>query len=150
VTSAPSPMLGVQGAIISLLRGDAALLAMVGVMRGAEATPASTVYDFVPEQVPYPFVVVGEAIETPDNRHGGFGRQTVPTLHVWDQYRGYTRVLRIGSRITELLDHQPLTVPGVDWIATRYEFGQTLTDPEPPGDIRHLVLRYRVVTEQHP
>lgn len=97
MTSAPSPMLGVQGAIISLLRGDAALLAMVGVMRGAEATPASTVYDFVPEQVPYPFVVVGEAIETPDNRHGGFGRQTVPTLHVWDQYRGYTRVLRIGS-----------------------------------------------------
>ena len=33
-------------------------------------------------------------------------------------------------------------------MATRFEFSQTLTDPEPPGDIRHVVLRYRVVTEQ--
>lgn len=137
--TAPSPLLPVQGAIVALLREDPALTAMV---RG--------VYDYLPEDVPYPFVVVGEAIETPDNRHGGFGRQTVPTLHVWDQYRGYARLLRVGARITELLDHQPLTIPGVDWIATRYEFSQTLTDPEPPGDIRHLVLRYRVVTEQHP
>ncbi|MCI4045133.1 DUF3168 domain-containing protein [Streptomyces sp. TRM75563] len=138
MTTAPSPMLGVQGAIWSLLSTDPELADM----------PAA-VYDYVPEDVPYPFVVIGEAIETPDNRHGGFGRETVPTLHVWDQYRGYARVLRIGDRITELLDHQPLTIPGQDWIATRFEFSQTLTDPEPPGNIRHLVLRYRIVTEQH-
>lgn len=149
MTTAPSPMLGVQGAMVALLRGDTALLAMVGAMRGATASPASTVYDYVPEDVPYPFIVIGEAIETPDNRHGGFGRQTVPTLHVWDQYRGYARVLRVGARVTELLDHQPLNVPGLSHVATRFEFSQTLTDPEPPGDIRHLVLRYRVVTEQH-
>lgn len=149
MTTAPSPMLGVQGAMVALLRGDTTLLDMVGAMRGAAATPASTVYDYVPEDVPYPFIVIGEAIETPDNRHGGFGRQTVPTLHVWDRYRGYARVLRVGDRVTTLLDHQPLTIPGADWIATRFEFSQTLTDPEPPGDIRHLVLRYRVVTEQH-
>lgn len=139
MTTAPSPMLPVQGAILAVLTGDAALTDMT-----------DAVYDYLPEDVPYPFVQLGEAIETPDNRHGGFGRQTVPTLHVWDQNRGYARVLRIGARITELLDHQPLPIPGQSWIATRFEFGQTLTDPEPPGDIRHLVLRYRVVTEQHP
>ena len=138
MTTAPSPMLGVQGAIWSLLSTDPELVGL----------PAA-VYDYVPEDVPYPFVVIGEAIETPDNRHGGFGRETVPTLHVWDQYRGYARVLRIGARITELLDHQPLAIPGQSWIATRFEFSQTLTDPEPPGNIRHLVLRYRIVTEQH-
>ncbi|WP_318196909.1 DUF3168 domain-containing protein [Streptomyces sp. MCL20-2] len=139
MSTAPSPMLPVQGALHSVLSGDSTLGALI-----------EGIYDYLPEDVPYPFVHLGEAVETPDNRHGGFGRQTVPTLHVWDQYRGYARVLRIGARITELLDHQPLTIPGHDWIATRFEFSQTLTDPEPPGNIRHLVLRYRVVTEQHP
>ena len=139
MTTAPTPMLPVQGAIITKLRADVPLTVVV-----------ASVYDYLPQNVPYPFVVVGEAVETPDNRHGGFGRQTVVTLHVWSQYRGYAQALGIGARITELLDHQPLTVPGLVHIATRFEFSQTLTDPEPPGDIRHLVLRYRVVTEQHP
>ncbi|MFE2936664.1 DUF3168 domain-containing protein [Streptomyces sp. NPDC059278] len=139
MTDALTPMLPVQGAVYQRLSGDLALTAMV-----------SKIYDYLPETVPYPFIVLGEAVETPDNRHGGFGRQTAITLHVWSQYRGYAQVLRIGARVTALLDHQPLTIPGLDHIATRFEFSQPLTDPEPPGDIRHLVLRYRVVTEQHP
>ncbi|MFJ6615457.1 DUF3168 domain-containing protein [Streptomyces sp. NPDC091289] len=138
MTTAPSPMLGVQGALHAVLSTDGELSALI-----------EGIYDYLPEEVPYPFVQIGEVLETPDNRHGGFGRETVPTLHVWDRYRGYARVLRIGERITALLDHQPLTIPGVDWIATRFEFSQTLTDPEPPGNIRHLVLRYRIVTEKH-
>lgn len=136
--SAPAPMLAVQSAVYARLKGDATLTGMI-----------SGVYDYVPEDATYPFVVIGEALETPDNRHGGFGRQTVITLHAWSRYQGYAQVLRIGARVTELLDHQPLTIPGLSWIATRFEFSQTLTDPEPPGDIRHLVLRYRIVTEQH-
>jgi len=130
-------MLPVQGAMDARLRGDAELMSMI-----------KGLYDYVPEDCEYPFVVTGDVIETPDNRLASFGRQTVVTLHVWSQYRGYAQALRIGARITALLDHQPLTVPGLAHVVTRYEFGQTLTDPEPPGDIRHLVLRYRVVTEQ--
>lgn len=136
--TAPSPMLPVQAAVYARLTGDATLTGMI-----------SGVYDYVPENAAYPFVVIGEALETPDNRHGGFGRETVITLHVWSQYEGYAQALRIGERVTALLDHQPLTIPTVSHIATRFEFAQTLTDPEPPGNIRHLVLRYRVVTEQH-
>lgn len=137
-TPAPSPMLPVQSAVYARLKNDATLTSMI---RG--------VYDFVPEDEAYPFVVIGEAIETPDNRHGGFGRETVITLHVWSRYQGYAQALRIGARVTALLDHQPLAIEGSDHIATRFEFSQTLTDPEPPGDIRHLVLRYRIATEQH-
>lgn len=136
--TAPAPMLPVQSAVYGKLTGDATLAGMI-----------SGVYDYVPEDVDYPFVVIGEALETPDNWHGGFGRETVITLHVWSRYQGYAQALRIGAQVTALLDHQPLTITGLAWIATRFEFSQTLTDPEPPGDIRHLVLRYRVVTEQH-
>lgn len=139
MTTAPSPMLPLQGAVLAVLRGDGDLMAL-----------ASGVYDYVPEKVGYPFVVVGEAIETPANAHDRFARETVLTLHVWSQHRGHSQGLAIAARITALLDHQPLTVPGLAHVVTRFEFSQTLTDPEPPGNIRHVVLRYRVITEQLP
>ncbi|MFI2367303.1 DUF3168 domain-containing protein [Streptomyces sp. NPDC018833] len=137
--TSPLPLLSVQTALYAKLTGDATLMDM-----------ATGVYDYVPEDAVYPYIVIGEAIETPDNAHDRFGRQTVPTLHVWDQHRGFRRVLQIGSRVNALLDHQPLTISGLHHVVTRYEFSQTLTDPEPPGDIRHLVLRYRTLTEQTP
>ncbi|MEU2077103.1 DUF3168 domain-containing protein [Streptomyces sp. NPDC013489] len=139
MTTAPLPFLAVQTALYGKLTADAPLMALV-----------TGVYDFVPETAVYPYIHLGEAIETPRNAHDRFGRETVVTLHVWDRHRGFKTVLQIGARITALLDHQPLTIPGLAHIVTRYEFGQPLTDPEPPGDIRHLVLRFRIVTEQTP
>ncbi|MFD4320110.1 DUF3168 domain-containing protein [Streptomyces sp. NPDC058548] len=132
-----SPMLAIQGALRTLLADDAELQDL-GV----------TVYDYLPEATAYPFIVIGEATEVPANAHDRFGWETVPALHVWDQYRGFKRVLQIGGRLTALLDHQPLTVPGYAHVVTRFEYGQPLTDPEPPGNIRHLVQRYRVITAQ--
>lgn len=137
--TSPLPFFAVQTALYTRLKGDSTLMGLV-----------TGVYDYVPETAVYPYIVIGEAIETPRNAHDRYGRQTVVTLHVWDQYKGFKRVLQIGARIQALLDHQPLTLTGLAHVATRYEFGQPLTDPEPPGDIRHLVLRYRIVTEQTP
>ena len=134
--TSPSPLLPVQQALYSRLTGDSALMDLI-----------TGVYDYVPETAVYPYLVLGEAIETPDNRHGGFGRQTVATLHVWTRHRGHSRGLTIGAQVTALLDHQPLTITGLHHVSTLFEFSQPLVDPEPPGDIRHLVLRYRITTE---
>ncbi|MFJ8863613.1 DUF3168 domain-containing protein [Streptomyces sp. NPDC102451] len=139
MTTAPETMLPIQTAIYAVLSGDDVLTDAI-----------AAVYDYLPEEVPYPFVVIGEAIETPDNSHDRYGRETVVTLHVWTQARGHTQGLTIAKRVTQLLDHQPLSIEGLDHVVTRHEFSQTLTDPEPPGTIRHVVLRYRVVTEQPP
>ncbi|GGR37979.1 hypothetical protein GCM10010497_46090 [Streptomyces cinereoruber] len=132
------PSWPIQKAVYARLTGDPQLADLL----------AGGVHDYTPEDTPYPFVVVGEAIDTPDNRHGGYGWQTVLTLHTWTRAEGNGQAFAIGARLTALLDHQPLTLPGYDHLVTRYEYGQILTDPEPPGDIRHLVLRYRIVTEQ--
>ncbi|MFD9064184.1 DUF3168 domain-containing protein [Kitasatospora purpeofusca] len=137
MSTAAAPMAPLQAAVHALLTGDAELSGQI-----------TGVHDYVPEGTAYPYVVIGEAIETPNNRHRGLGRQTVLTLHVWSQYRGYGEALAIGARVMALLDHQPLTITGLTHVSTRYEMGQTLTDPEPPGDIRHLVHRYRITTEQ--
>lgn len=132
-------MLEIQGAVFHRLGGDQELKDL-----------GAGVYDYLPEQATYPFIVIGEATEIPDNSHDRYGWQTVPVIHVWGQGRGFAQVLTIGSRVTALLDHQPLEVPGFHHVVTRFEFSQALTDPTPPGDIRHLVLRHRVITEQTP
>lgn len=129
--------LPIQLAVLDRLTGDAEYMALV-----------AGVHDYVPEDAAYPYTVVGDVIETPDNTHDHNGREAVIGLHHWSRYRGYRQVLEIGARATALLDHQPLAVGGLLHVVTRFEFEQTLTDPAPPGDIRHLVQRFRVVTEQ--
>lgn len=137
MSDAPAPMGPVQAAYYARLTGDAALMDLI-----------SGVFDYVPEDRPYPYVQIGEATEIPDNRHDGFGRETTQTLHVWSRYRGYAQALAIAARIVALLDHQRLSIAGLHHVATRFEFSQTLTDPEPPGDIRHIPMRFRTITEQ--
>lgn len=132
--TATTPLLPVQQAFYDRMTGDPTLMAMAGV------------WDYVPENASHPYVVLGEAIETPRNAHGEFGRETVETLHVWSRSRGFSEALTILSRLVELFDHQPLTVDGQDMISVRYEFSQALRDPDP--EIRHIPIRFRVTTEQ--
>jgi hypothetical protein len=108
------------------------------------------VLDWVPEKQPYPFVHLGESLETPDNAHDRHGAQVLQTLHVWSQYRGYAEGLTIANRIIHVLDHTPLVIAGHVHRWTRFVSMQTLTDPEPPGDIRHLPMTFRIGTEVDP
>lgn len=133
--TARTPMLDIQQAIYTTLTGDPTLMALI-----------SGVYDEPPEDASYPYVRIGEALESPDNRHGGFGRQTVVTLHTWTRYRGNAQGGEISDRLVQLLDHQSLAVDGQHTVEVAYEFGQALRDPEP--GIRHHVTRFRVTTEQ--
>lgn len=126
------PMAGIQTAIFERLAADDEL--------------GAAVFDHVPEGAPYPYVVIGEAIETPNNWHGGHGRDTTVNLHVWSRQRGFSEANRIADRITQLLDHQPMTVPGHAVISVRHEFSQTLRDTDP--EIRHVPIRFRITTEQ--
>jgi hypothetical protein len=130
-------MLPVQAAVYRVLAGDQDLAAQV-----------SGVFDLVPEDTAYPYVQIGEALDSPRGAHGNHGRETVLTLHVWSKYRGNAEAHRIGALVMAVLDHQVLDVEGLHHVSTRYEQGLTMTDPEPPGDIRHLVQRYRITTEQ--
>ncbi|HEY5836175.1 DUF3168 domain-containing protein [Streptomyces sp.] len=135
--TAPMAMLLVQGALYERMKDSPDLMGLV-----------TGVYDQVPETAAYPYVVLGESTETPDNRLSGLGRQTTHTLHIWSRYEGYAQALQILAVVVALFDHQPLTVPGLHHVGTYYEFSQTLTDPEPPGSLRHVPVRFRVRTEQ--
>lgn len=126
-----------QAALYAVLTGDATLASMVTGVFDGEA----------PEGTACPYIIVGEAIETPDNAHGAFGRQTLQTLHVWSEYAGFAEVNAIVGVITELLDHQPLAIVGARHVSTEFEFAQTLEDPDKPG-LRHAPVRFRIITSK--
>ncbi|OII64590.1 hypothetical protein BJP40_19820 [Streptomyces sp. CC53] len=134
-----SVALPLQGAVVALLQADAELSDMV-----------TGVLDWVPEDQPYPYIHLGDTVETPDNSHDSHGSTSVITLHVWSQYRGYSQALRIADRLRALLEHRPLTIAGHRHVATYFVSQQTLTDPEPPGDIRHVPISFRVLTKVQP
>lgn len=116
------------------------------VLLKADPDLGAGVYDFVDEPATHPYVVIGEAVESPDNAHDQFGRSVLVTVHVWTKARGHAEGLRIAGRLTVLLDHQPLTIAGHKHVVTRHELTQPLRDPDP--QIRHVVCRFRVITEQ--
>jgi hypothetical protein len=129
---AVSPLLPLQRALFDLL----------------DAELSVPVVDFVTEDTPKPYVVLGEATETPDNDHGGYGSETLHTLHIWTQAEGFTEALEIADELTRLLDHRrdALEVDGHRVVAIRHEMTRTLRDPRP--ELRHVPVSYRITTEQ--
>lgn len=111
-------------------------------------TPPTGVHDEVPDDATFPYVVIGEATATPDNAHDRFGHVATVTLHVWSSAHGYTEALGIVGELLALLDHQALTLDGLDSVVVRWQ--QTVTMRDPDRDLRHAIARFAISTEQTP
>jgi len=102
-----------------------------------------TVYDDVPEDVVYPYVIIGE--ETALN----FGSKTLDgvehtlTIHVWSQYRGRREVKEIMQSVYEILHEADINVSGASLVNIRQEFSTTLAEND--NITRHGVMRFRAV-----
>lgn len=127
-----------QAALVAALKGSAAVTALVG----------GRVFDHVPEDAAYPYLVIGEALEEPDNTHDSFGRRLDEAVHVWDRVDGFARPMDIVAAIVALLDHQrtALTVAGHRVVSIRFLDARTLRDADPR--IRHVPVRFRIHTQQ--
>ncbi len=128
----------IQTAIHTKLTGDTTLMGMI-----------SGVFDFgaVPANQAYPFVAIGDSIETPDNRFGRRGYDTIQTLDIWDSSNNFQVCQLILARLNTLLDQQPLSLATHHHVYTLYNTCQTLNDPG-VNDIRHLVVKYDIFTQE--
>jgi len=122
-----------QERIYSTLSGDSTLTSTLG----------AAVYDDVPENSAYPFVSLGEATASDYSTYDLSGSQTTMTIHIWSQYKGAKEVKNIMDRVHTLLHDKTLTVTGFNLINLRFEFIDTLQDPD--GITRHGVMRFRAV-----
>lgn len=134
----------VRVAIRNRLQTDATLRTITG-NHPEDAAKARVFDDGPPKAVVYPFVLVGEAIERPDNRMGGkVGRAIDVFLHTFSLLTNTD----VENRVDALLDnHLTLSVSG--WVVELFNLEEIqYLDETVPGETKktliHAVMRFRM------
>jgi hypothetical protein len=126
--------LDLQGAVNDRLTSYAPLMALLA---------GQGVYDHVPQggDELFPYVVVGEAMVTPDDTDTSLGAQHALNLHAWARHRGRAEVKAIQDQIYDALHRVPLTVGDAVFVDGQFEMAQDFVDED--GLTRHGVQRFR-------
>ncbi len=126
-----------QQALHAALSGDATLQAFLG-------DPAR-VFDQVPQDSAFPYLVIGEDTTGPFDTKTEAGMEHRLTIHSWSRYRGLKETKQLMAAVTAALDGAGLSVSGHDLVLLRQDFGATFLDPD--GLTRHGVQRFRALTQ---
>ncbi len=121
---------------------QAIFTALNGNVSGIDSANVS-VYDDVPENTVYPYVVIGEETAANNGTKDLDGIEHTLTLHVWSQYRGRREIKEIMQSVYQLLHDAAITVSGASLVNIRQEFNNTLMEND--GITRHGVMRFRAV-----
>lgn len=144
--SSGSGLAAVQASEYTVLTGDATLMALV---RG--------VFDAVPENQPYPYIVLGESTEVPFRTFGLNGHEITRTHHIYDQdgavfkgvaASGSARGYAVMNRMIQVLESALPTISGFAVVDYAYEFGQAMRTTDDAGaTYRHIPVRFRCVLQ---
>lgn len=107
---------------------------------------STPVYDDVPRNAAFPYVVVGEDTHVPFDTDDSLGSESTITIHVWSRYRGKKEAKQLQGLIYDALTRQELTVEDHDLVTIEFEYSDVVLDPD--GQTRHGVQRFRAVVER--
>jgi hypothetical protein len=126
----------VQKSIVGALKSDVALIALLGGER---------IYDSVPRQASYPFVVYGQSIASDWSTSSERGDEHLLTLHVWTKSGGKRDVFRIMNEVRRVLGEVELALTDHRLVNLRPISEDARLDED--GRTYHGLLRLRAVTE---
>lgn len=133
-----SPSWELQDAAFDRLAADATLETLLGA--------ADRILDDAPEKQAYPYIIVGEDSELPNETMGTVGVEQTLVFHIWSQYKGSKQVKQIHARMKALLHRWQPTASGWDTTQMLFEFFEIVRDPD--GITRHGISRYRVYASE--
>ena len=116
--------------------------AIYGVLDSTLSVP---VYDHVPQDTKYPYVVVGDDTSVPWDTDDSTGTEATVTIHAWSQYRGRAEVKALLEQIYGALHRQDIAIEDVHVIESVAEFQQTIVESD--GLTRHGIIRFRVTVD---
>tara|TARA_Y100000361_G_scaffold145716_1_gene155256 strand:- start:5037 stop:5444 length:408 start_codon:yes stop_codon:yes gene_type:complete len=123
-----------QSAIYTLLNGDSTLDSLVG---------NNQIYDNVPQDTSYPYVVIGNINTNNEGTATLDGNEYLVDIDVWSRYRGKKEISEISERIYNLLHDQSLSVSGASHVMTRASSVQTLVAGD--GITRHGIISLSII-----
>lgn len=129
------PSLELQGALISKLKGSAAVIAIV----------ADRVFDPIPASAVKPYVNLGQPQVLPDKADCVDGAEVSYTIHGWSVGPNSIQIKQLGKAIAGALDGAELTLTGHRTVLCELEQTQYLDDPDVLT--KHVAVTIRVLTE---
>lgn len=128
-----------QEAVFQRLGQDSKLALIMG-------APAARVFDYVPENTPFPYIQYQLVQSVEDGTTTTDGFACVYQIHVWSTYEGTKESHDIMQRVYELLHQQyDFSLQMYRMINQRYEFSELMRDPD--GQTYHGVMRFRAVLD---
>lgn len=106
---------------------------------------SATVYDHVPENSAFPYVVIGEDLANEWDTDTEQGFETVLTLHYWSRYRGKKEIKQLMGEVYGLLHRTDLTITGQYTVSLMWESSEILLDAD--GLTYHGIEDYRLISE---
>jgi len=126
-----------QQAIYATLAADTDLKALTG--------DPPRLFDFVPRESDFPYVVIGDAIQSDWSTATEDGTEHQLTINVWSRSTGHKEVKAVAEIIRSSLNNAALAISG----ATLIDIRHLATDfaRQPDGQTYRASLRFRAVTE---
>lgn len=125
------PSAALQVAIVSVLKADSAVAALVG----------DRIKDSVPDPEVFPYVTVGDGQVVGDDIDCADGSEVFFQCHVWSRKPGYTESKTIAGAIRSAIRTASITLAGFEIHDTQFVQSQYLKDPD--GLTRHAVVEFR-------
>lgn len=129
------PSLELQTAIVTKLKADGGMNAVVG----------TRIYDNVPPTATFPYVSLGDSQVLPDKADCIDGTEIFFSIDGWSRDKRYPECKQISKAIVACLDDQQLTVNGYDAVVFELDSVNYLRDPD--GITRHVALSFRALIQ---
>lgn len=129
------PSLELQSAIISKLKADTGVQAVVG----------NRVYDKVPNNPTFPYISLGDNQVIPDKAECIDGTEVFWQIDGWERDPQFPMAKQISKAVVAALDDQPLTVTGYSAIVVEFNTINYLRDPD--GITRHAAISFRFLIQ---
>ncbi len=112
-----------------------------------EAETSYTIYDDLPEQAPFPYVVMGEMTGRDWSDKFEPGQEVYSTIHIWSQYAGRKEAAEMGDGILQALSKSPLDLaPNFRAVLDELDMNELIIDID--GITRHGIMRFKYLIEE--
>lgn len=120
----------VQAYIASTMKGDNTL------------TNLANIYDDVPDNTSFPYVVIGESHEGPFKTHSRNGELLTQTFHIWSRAEGFKEAKAIAEAIRPLFDAVSFTTASFSGFSVRTPGANDVWMVDRDGHTRHGVIEF--------
>lgn len=132
-----SPAKLIERQMVKLLKADSTFLLLI----------PGGVHSHIPEKPSYPYIRIGDALESKFNTFGKVGKETDIKLYIYSTKPTDEEVLDIVDAADTLLDDVALTITGWKHVLISWESTQVVTETD--NRSRYAVVTYRVITEKN-